>query len=182
MIFRFQFTDEWMQQIHYFARIHQFDTRGDFKDAWNQWMQDNRLLIQKEETRLIQLGFHGDILDKMFKSARYYFRKKTQTQTQTQTQTKSKTNIRKPSVGVPYDLLVAMDAHIQQMQSQNIRCPQGFLHFCKTKESIVRQSIAILLSSQHQQRQQIAGKIKKTYQNRYFVQKRRMFQECSRNS
>jgi hypothetical protein len=171
MIYRFKFTDEFMNHLHYFAKIHQYDNRILFKESWNQWTEENAVIIQKETQRLNQLGFSGNILEKMYKSARYYYRKKPQ-----MNKIKIQT-CRKSYVGVPYELLVAMDEHLKNMHCH----PKfGFRHFCQTNEVIIKQSIAIILSADHIHTQEICGKIKKTYKNRYFIQKRR--RENSGNS
>ena len=76
LIYRFKFTEEFMEVLYEFSKIHQYDERKDFKEAWKIWVEENETIINQETTRLNDLGYKGDILDKMFKSARYYFRKK----------------------------------------------------------------------------------------------------------
>jgi hypothetical protein len=75
-IFRFKFTEAFMEDLYKFSKIHQYDHRKDFKEAWTIWIEENNDIIDEEVERLLALGYDGDILDKMFKSARYYFRKK----------------------------------------------------------------------------------------------------------
>ena len=76
MIYRFKFTEDFMSELYKFSKIHQFDDRKDFKEAWKIWTEENEQIIDSEMCRLLHLGYNGDVLDKMFKSARYYFRKK----------------------------------------------------------------------------------------------------------
>ena len=75
---RFEFSDELMNELEMFSKIHQFDDRKVFKDAWKEWTQKERIhhLILLESNRLESAGYNGDVLKKMFESARYYFRKK----------------------------------------------------------------------------------------------------------
>ena len=75
-IFRYKFSDEFTGPLYQFSKIHQYDHRKDFKEAWNIWIEENDDLVNKEAKRLSELDYKGDIIDKMFKSARYYFRKK----------------------------------------------------------------------------------------------------------
>ncbi len=75
-IYRYKFTEDFMVDLNKFAKIHQYDDRKDFKEAWLTWVEDNKDIVDEEIHRLLYLGYEGDILDKMFKSARYYFRKK----------------------------------------------------------------------------------------------------------
>jgi hypothetical protein len=65
-----------MIELFKFSKIHQYDHRKDFKEAWEIWTENNDELIEDEIRRLNNFGYDGDVVDKMFKSARYYFRKK----------------------------------------------------------------------------------------------------------
>ena len=71
LIFRYKFTEEFMGELYKFSKIHQYDERNDFKEAWNLWKQDNDEIIDEETNRLKRLGYNGDVIDKMFKSGRY---------------------------------------------------------------------------------------------------------------
>ena len=77
MIYRYKFTQEFMDHLYQFSKIHQYDDRKVFKDSWDIFKEDSDDIISSEMRRLEGLNYNGDILDKMFKSARYYFRKKT---------------------------------------------------------------------------------------------------------
>ena len=103
-IYRYKFTDDFTQELYKFSKIHQYDHRKDFKDAWQIWTEENENLVDGEVRRLTNLGYDGDVLDKMFKSARYYFRKKDTDKKEPQK--------RRVYVGVQKELLEAMDEHI----------------------------------------------------------------------
>ena len=75
-IYRYKFTDDFTSELFKFSKIHQYDHRKDFKEAWNQWLEANDEIVSNEERHLTNHGYEGNILDKMFKSARYYFRNK----------------------------------------------------------------------------------------------------------
>ena len=75
-IYRYKFTEDFMGELFTFSKVHQYDHRKDFKEAWLAWVDTNEDIVNDEIHRLTRLGYDGDILDKMFKSARYYFRKK----------------------------------------------------------------------------------------------------------
>lgn len=81
-VFRFKFDDNVVDEMKEFSRIHKFDDRHDFKDAWEKWLVDNRTMVSDELERLDNLGYNGDIEDKMFKSVRYYYRKKSNEKTE----------------------------------------------------------------------------------------------------
>ena len=75
-IFRYKLSDETMSLLAKFSKGHQYDDRHAYKDAWELWLNENRDAVAREEMRLKKLGFHGDVIDKMFKAGRYYFREK----------------------------------------------------------------------------------------------------------
>ena len=76
-IFRYKLSDDIMAIISQFAKIHQFDDRHAYKEAWARWLVDQQDTVEREVMRLQQLDYDGDIIDKMFKAGRYYFREKT---------------------------------------------------------------------------------------------------------
>ena len=51
-IYRYKFTQEFMDEIYQFAKIHQYDERKDFKEAWEVWMETQSELINSEVNRL----------------------------------------------------------------------------------------------------------------------------------
>jgi hypothetical protein len=160
-IYRFKFTEDFMAELYNFAKIHQYDHRKDFKEAWVKWSEDNSEIIMNETERLLALGYQNEdnIDDKMFKSARYYFRKKSPI--------KPEPKQRRQYISVDHDLLAEMDRHI----TNNIynKPEAAFILFCKDNEAILRQSVAKICAHGVTDSQSIQSKIKKTYKNRYFI-------------
>jgi hypothetical protein len=161
-IFRFKFTEEFMEELYKFSKIHQYDDRKDFKEAWTNWVDENEELIQEEMDRLHNLGYDGDILDKMFKSARYYFRKKSPV--------KVEPKKRRPYISVSHELLEAMDMHIKT----NIGLPEyqpktGFVNFYEANNSLILQTFRSFCQQDIKDIEFIQTKLKKTYKNRYFM-------------
>ena len=162
IIYRYKFTQDFMDELYKFSKIHQYDERKDFKEAWELWEEENEALIGEEVRRLNSLGYEGDVLIKMFKSARYYFRKKSTKKTEAKQ--------RRPYISVNKELLDAMDSHIQEnIYSTDYRPKTGFIQFCKDKEPIVRETIAKIYEQGITDSHLIEDKIKKTYKNRYFM-------------
>ena len=75
---RFTFSNGCTEKLTEFAHRHETDDRKVFQRAWAEWIQtpDIKTMIEEEIQTLTAAGFDGDVLDKMFKSARYYYRKK----------------------------------------------------------------------------------------------------------
>ena len=72
-IFRYKFSDDFIGELFKFSKIHQYDHRADFKEAWKIWLDDNQDMVTTESRRMTKSGYGGDVMDKMFKSARYYY-------------------------------------------------------------------------------------------------------------
>lgn len=161
-IFRFQFTEEFMEDLNKFAKIHQYDHRKDFKEAWNIWLEENEDLVQEETDRLNNLGYDGDILDKMFKSARYYFRKKSPV--------KAEPKQRRQYISVSHELLEAMDAHIRSnIGLADYQPKTGFIDFYEANKCLVVQTFRSFFEQNIKDGEFIQAKLKKTYKNRYFM-------------
>ena len=162
VIYRFKFTEEFMVYLYNFSKIHQYDDRKDFKEAWNVWTEENDDIIDGEMRRLLTLGYEGDVLDKMFKSARYYFRKKSTERTDPKQ--------RRQYISVTKDLLDAMDRHIENnIYDENYQPKTGFITFCKDNESLLKETISSIFGQGIKESELIEDKIKKTYKNRYFM-------------
>ena len=162
VIYRFKFTEDFMQELYKFSKIHQYDERKDFKEAWKLWTEENQDIIDEETTRLTNLGYDGDIIDKMFKSARYYFRKKS-------TQ-KKEPRQRRQYISVSRELLDAMDNHIEEnIYNDDYQPKTGFISFCKANEKILKETISKIFEQGVKDSSLIEDKIKKTYKNRYFM-------------
>ena len=120
---------------------------------------ENDDIVSDEVRVLSNTGYDGDILDKMFKSARYYFRKKSPV--------KPEPKPRRQYISVDPELLSAIDQHI--IVNNDCKPEAAFVLFCKDNEQILRQSIGQICSQGINDSQLIQQKIKKTYKNRYFL-------------
>jgi hypothetical protein len=161
-IYRYKFTDDVMKELYTFSKIHQYDHRHDFKDAWDKWLEEQDELVKIEVERLTHIGYEGDIIDKMFKSARYYFRKKS---------TEKKQAIeRRNYVGIQKTFLSAIDVHLKSMiLTEDFKPSSGFDDFCKTNLDLLKEEVANLCKNGLIDSVEIKNKIKKTYKNRYFL-------------
>lgn len=163
-IYRYKFTEDFTSEIFTFAKIHQYDHRKDFKEAWNVWLEDNAGIVQDEVRRLTNLGFEGNIQDKMFKSARYYFRKKS-------TDKKDPAK-RRRYISLQKGFLETIDDHIKiSLQKSECKPSNGFDDFCKSEGvvELLKEEIAYLCKNGLTDVGEIKNKIKKTYKNRYFL-------------
>jgi hypothetical protein len=161
-IFRYKFDDDFSRELFVFSKIHQYDPRKEFKEAWKIWLEENECIVDEEVRRLKNLGYDGDVLDKMFKSARYYFRKKG-------TEKKAPSQ-RRDYIGVQKNLLEAMDKHIRiGISTEDYKPSAGFDDFCIKNTNILKEEVNNLCKNGFTDSNEIKNKIKKTYKNRYFL-------------
>ena len=161
-ILRYKYSPDMVEQLERFGRLHQHDSACEFKDAWVAWSEINRDLVTAETERLVELGCeNANMEEKMFRSARYYFRKKG---------TEKKEPVqRKKYVGIPRTALADMDTHIAACIAHAWYTPaSGFEHF-KTEHVDVVAACKLHLENADMDSSAIDAKIKKTYKNRYFV-------------
>lgn len=163
-IYRFKLDDSVVEEITAFAKIHQYDTKHDYKKAWTIWCEDNNEIVRKEIDRLNELGYDGNSLDKMYKAGRYYFRKK-------QLNAVSKPKQRRIYLNMDTLVLDAMDKHIMD----NVRNPDftpsnGYDWFCNQYYTILKNEIMRIVTKNNSITSSVLIiKIKKTYKNRYFL-------------
>ena len=161
-IYRFKFTPDFVDELYRFSKIHEYDDRKDFKEAWKIWLDDNEFIVENEIRRIQNLGYNGDIKDKMFKSSRYYLRKKS---------TEKKEPVKRRSyVCVQKDLLDAIDQHIKNnIHNKSYKPSDGFDDFCNNNIDLLKQEINILIRNGFTDSEEIRKKMKKTYKNRHFL-------------
>ena len=162
--YRFKFTPTFSLAVEEFSRIHRFDKPKDFKDAWNTWKEDNNRLIQGELNVLRNKGYEGDIYQKIYKSARYYHKNKSNKE-------KEKKQ-RKDYVSIDRNILSDMDNQISKyLKNKDSKPSIGFQNYMENiDKDVLSREIMLLKNSGYETNEEILNKFKKTYKNRYFLQ------------
>lgn len=162
-IYRFKFTDEIMDSITGFAKVHEHDHRKDYKVSWETWLDENYEILSAERRRLADIGYTGDIDDKMYKAGRYYFR--------TKRLTKTEPKERRAYIQMDQEVVEAMDSHIKvSAKATNYKPASGYDEFCRLNVMLLIKAVADICSASHIDNPKIvAAKFKKTYKNRYFI-------------
>jgi hypothetical protein len=158
-IYRYKFAEEVACELDRFSKVHQYDDRKVFKEAWTEWTKDNDELVSNEVRRLTNMGYEGDIVDKMFKSARYYYRKKSTV--------KKTPATRRNYVSVQKELLEAMDNYIKNTNGG--KPSDAFVAFCRAHTGLIKTEAVSLWENGITEDVDIQNKIKKAYKNRYFL-------------
>jgi len=186
--FRFEFESDIMELIERFAIVHQYDERKMYKEQWNSWYNENKEQMEREIERMNDIGYVGDVKDKMFKAGRYYFRKKNIKNKEEQAQVKEtinndiKPHVVNPAVVVTEKkrrnyitmleaTLVAMDEHIKLSLATDadFKPSDGYSEFCEKNVLVLRTEIQRMVADNIMDKKDIADKIKKTYKNRYYM-------------
>jgi hypothetical protein len=169
--FRFVFSKEFMDVLNDFSKVHQHDDRKVFTESWNIWIEESEIkpMIENEISILSHNGFKGDIMDKMFKSARYYFRKKP-------TEKEPKEKERKEYIGGSPKLLESMDTHIKEelIKTPNISPANSYINYCINNQEYIMEEILLFKSRSIDNTvdaDEMKLKLKKTYKNRFYNQK-----------
>ena len=151
--FHFHFSDDIVERFTYFATLHRFDERKVYKENWNKWIAEEDVAesISAEIDRLQVAGYTGDILDKMFKSVRYYYRKKPFEPAPPKT--------RKTYEAFPPTVLQSIDDHIFVLISRAQVSPATAFADYRAKHPVDDATEA---------------KYKKTYKNRFFLFTKRL--------
>ena len=159
-VYRFKFTLDIMNMLHEFAQIHKYDDKETYKEAWENWTKENEKIIQEEENRITTLGWSGDIKNKMYKSAKYYFRNKTKEEKEPKK--------RKKYTRVTIDLRMAIDRHIySSIKEETYKPSDGLNNFYDQFSDTINDEYESL-SKIGFTKNIVDEKIKKTYKNRYF--------------
>jgi len=161
--YRYKFSGDFLEHLKEFSRIHRFDDSVTFKDNWEIWCKENKKIIETEINILKEKGYEGNILVKMYKSARYYFKIKSNI--------KTKPNKRRNYIGLDIEFRDLMDEHIEnKCGRQEMKPSNGFINFMDSEEYKEEIEIETLrLKSFNLGNDVILNKIKKTYKNRYFI-------------
>jgi hypothetical protein len=171
---RFLFSEIITELLEEFSKKHQYDERKEYKTEWQEWVNNAEIkpLIDEETERLRSLGFMGDVLKKMFKSARYYYRSKPSKHQQ------SNIKPERTYETLPIEILEKIDQHIKLqiknnviIENNQIKCLVKpaicFEKFCKESKSLFLE----LNNDQIRTNENIKlvlEKLKKTYKNRYY--------------
>lgn len=177
---RFLFSQDVTELLTEFSKIHQYDERKDYKEAWAEWIQDPDIKpeLDAEVERIQGQGFEGDVLDKMFKSVRYYYRKKYSKNINDDDDLEE----RSPRTydTFPINVLEKIDQHIKSQIKSNI-CMNNktitstikpatcFDNFCNENKQLVVELLENTCGNiTNDVVKQVIAKLKKSYKNRYY--------------
>ena len=162
-IYRHKFSPRFLEYLNDFSRIHRYDTADAFKDNWEIWCDENKDIIEEERKNLKEQGYDGKVLVKMYKSARYYFK--------TKSNKKTEPVKRRNYIGLDSEFRDLMDNHIENVCARREMKPSdGFIDFMDQVIYVDKiNTETVRLKSYNFKQEEIFAKMKKTYKNRYFI-------------
>ena len=155
-IYRFKFSPEFTDCLLEFIGVHRFDSVPVFKEAWDIWYAANTEMIDRETTRLLNLGYKGNVSCKMYKSVRYYYKNKS-------LETKSPKKRRK-YIRLDHMILSMIDEHLSDNREKPANSYQSFMERNRVRVKLLTDKLLGGSLSE----QDIDLKLKKTFKNRYF--------------
>jgi hypothetical protein len=181
--YRFVFSDSVIEELEYFSQLHQFDDRKAFKEAWKEWFHRDEIqpIMNEEINRLVHTGYKGNIEEKMFKSARYYFRKKPANKPDEKKK-------RKQYIGLSSEFLKSIDNHIISCLNANmesnaktntnnnvtvldVQPAEAYEDFCTNHREDLQEELRHFAEATQERPiniKELCIKFKKTYKNRYY--------------
>lgn len=165
-IFRYKFDSPIVNLINTFATTHKYDDASQFRDEWDEFIEDNKASIDREKQRLTNAGYTGDINSKMYKSARYYFKNKSTE--------KTKSKQRRKYVTLNKGFLADMDRHISTVAfPQEMKPAHAYNNFISDATYSEKLDDALQKMLDNDWKEPAAeSKLKKTYKNRYFIRQK----------
>lgn len=173
--YRYTYSNEFIKELEYFSKIHKYDDRKTFKEEWSKWINEENIqyLIEIEKQKILNNGYEGDIMDKIFKSARYYFRKKKENENKTMRENNEKEEF----TGLSKKMIQLMNDHINNIIRENIdetkniskiNPSKAYTDFCNTHVTEITDEIFILKDKMILKAEEINLKFKKSYKNKFY--------------
>jgi hypothetical protein len=181
-IFRYSMSHIMTEEVFAFSKTHQFDDRHQFKESWEKWIiqEDIRQIFDQEIELMCEKGYKGDIITKIFKSARYYYRKRESLEIQPETSPRKEYSRLSKTFLQSIDSFIEDQANSQEKKTKKSAAPANiFNEYCIQNQDILRMEIASIVSNYNKinnepiDAYEIEEKIKKTFKNReYNIRKR----------
>ena len=166
-IYRFKLSSNAMELIKNFTNTHKYDESDIFREHWENWTKENTDIIRREKVLLEEMGYNGNLEEKMYKSARYYFKNKSNE--------KKQSKQRRQYIHFDKSFLVDMDKHVIGVAfPEKMKPSVAYNNFTSRQEYSGKMDNRVHeFETTGWLEVDILNKIKKTYKNRYFIQQKK---------
>lgn len=177
---RHTFTENVVEKLKYFSNLHQNDKSKEYRESWKKWINNEEIkeILNKEVVRLSDAGMSGDIMDRMYKSSRHYYRKKSKVEEKVDNKQKE----RKKYEGLSRVVLRNMDEHLVCMIRKNIKDGTVIVSPQKLFEEYILDNKNEIDEISFTTTDDVMNKIKKTFKNRFYNMKVKILKNESKNT
>lgn len=166
-IFRYEFDNNIKESLDYFSKLHSNEDRKTFKENFEKWFIENSDELLNEKRRIENLGYSGDIKEKLYVALRYYYLKKNKKQIQTPITKRSEKYVK-----INTSLLYDIDNYIKnEMEINHNFKPQNiFETFCESENNkdLLKTIITEFKNNNITTADEIEKRIKKIFKNRIY--------------
>ena len=134
--FRFKFSEEINDKLSNFGRLYSYANNEDLKSYWENWLNENEEVIINENNRLIELGYKGNINDKLYKSVKYYWIKVHKLENVPNNEIDIN-NKNQTYIIINNKLLEKINNHVNEIIINNISPKEGYDIFLKENEEFI---------------------------------------------
>ncbi|MAP67494.1 MAG: hypothetical protein CMF80_07340 [Candidatus Marinimicrobia bacterium] len=159
-IWRYKLDEKIFEELKYFAKLHEHNDRDDFKKAWEEWIKEHGEMIDQETRRLENLGFDGDVIKKLYTSARYYLKKSQDT--------KKKEKKRKEYVSLCPEFISMVDDFVEKSKEKPAMGFKTFMEKYKENDVVINQISNLFVENKYSN-EEIFKKLNKTFKNRSYI-------------
>lgn len=167
-VFRYEFSDDFKDALRYFGNLHRGEELEDFKEAWNQWRDDNVALFETEQRRLTERGYSGSSAQfntKAYSATRYYFSNRGR-----DGRRQKETKPRRKYISLGSVILSQIDEHLsRELYTTGFTPAIGFKGFCEEYYYEIRREMETICKYKELTESELEERVKKTYKNRYFL-------------
>lgn len=189
--YRFKFSNELINKMIDFSQKNKdnFKKLKEFKNSFEEWYNDEELLINKELERLDDMCYVGNIKEKIYNSIRYYYCKKLikndmntvnsidSTENSSENSCNSVKTNRKCYIQLDKKILNMIDTHIKENIKKDRYTPafgyKGFVeenyYFVENTYDDMKIRVEKKYNMSEYKKDDFNEKIKKTYKNRYYL-------------
>ena len=175
---RYKFSKEVSELLMDFTKEHQYEKSKDYKESWNNWIKDDEIKgkLEEEVGRLVKEGMEGDIMDRLYKSSRYYYSKKIHKPTTAPVARKkyesmSKTILKEMDVQIIREINGNIDINDNEKVISHFTPSKSFEVYIKEKPEVLDELIGEKAETAEERRiqtQSAVDRLKKIYKNRFY--------------
>ena len=160
--YRINFSKNFSDELKIFSELNKNLDVIDFKLRMDRWVVNNNSLVEKEMEFLNSSGYYGNILQKIFKSARYYFSKLNEKKVEKKERKKYSTK--------DNELLERIKKHIEikKMEKPSI----AYNNFYELNKDYLDNYIEKLVCNGYNKKS-AKEKLKKIYKNKFYILSKR---------